>query len=118
MLSKKEVVSLCRGEHGDPFSVLGLHTDSKGRLWLRSLQPGAIAVSAIDPNNGQVIIELTVVRHYALALVFITPLVLLIIGAATGEGANVPLALERVVDTLVGAAVGTFAALAVRLRVE
>lgn len=66
----------------------------------------------------QVIIELTVVRHYALALVFITPLVLLIIGAATGEGANVPLALERVVDTLVGAAVGTFAALAVRLRVE
>mgnify|MGYP000547127896 FL=1 len=59
MLSKKEVVSLCRGEHGDPFSVLGLHTDSKGRLWLRSLQPGAIAVSAIDPNNGQVIIELT-----------------------------------------------------------
>jgi hypothetical protein len=44
-------------------------------------------------------IELTVVRHYALALVFITPLVLLIIGAATGEGANVPLALERVVDT-------------------
>lgn len=66
----------------------------------------------------QVTIELTVVRHYALALVFITPLVLLIIGAATGEGANVPLALERVVDTLVGAAVGTIAALAVRLRDE
>jgi hypothetical protein len=59
MLSKKEVVSLCRGEHGDPFSVLGLHTDAKGRLWLRSLQPGAIAVSAIDPNSGQVIVELT-----------------------------------------------------------
>ena len=66
----------------------------------------------------QVTIELTVVRHYALALVFITPLVLLIIGAATGDGANVPLALERVVDTLVGAAVGTIAALAVRLRDE
>ena len=58
MLSKKEVTSLCRGEHGDPFSVLGLHTDSKGRLWLRSLQPGAKAVSAIDPESGQVIVEL------------------------------------------------------------
>ena len=59
MLSKKEVVSLCRGEHGDPFSLLGLHTDAKGRLWLRSLQPGANAVSAIDPGTGQVIVELT-----------------------------------------------------------
>ena len=36
MLSKKEVVSLCRGEHGDPFAVLGMHADSKGRLWLRT----------------------------------------------------------------------------------
>ena len=41
MLSKAAVTSLCRGEHGDPFSVLGLHADSKGRLWLRTLQPGA-----------------------------------------------------------------------------
>ncbi|WP_448390205.1 FUSC family protein [Microbacterium aurum] len=66
----------------------------------------------------QFAIELVVVRHYALALVFITPLVLLIIGAATGDGASLPLALERVVDTLVGAAVGTIAALAVRLRAD
>ena len=66
----------------------------------------------------QFVIELVVVRHYALALVFITPLVLLIIGAATGDSASLPLALERVVDTLVGAAVGTVAALAVRLRAD
>lgn len=64
----------------------------------------------------QVAIELVVVRHYALALVFITPLVLLLIGAATGTAETLPLALERIVDTLVGAAVGTAAALAVRLR--
>ncbi|WP_314856060.1 FUSC family protein [uncultured Microbacterium sp.] len=66
----------------------------------------------------QFAIELVVVRHYALALVFITPLVLLIIGAATGDAASMPLAFERVVDTLVGAAIGTAAALAVRLRLD
>ena len=64
----------------------------------------------------QFAIELVVVRHYALALVFITPLVLLLIGAATGSAETLPLALERVVDTVVGAAVGTVAAFAVRLR--
>lgn len=66
----------------------------------------------------QFVIELVVVRHYALALVFITPLVLLIIGAATGDAGSMPLAFERVVDTLVGAAVGTVAALTVRLRAD
>lgn len=66
----------------------------------------------------QVAIELVVVRNYALALVFITPLVLLIIGAATGSVETLPLALERVVDTLVGAAVGTAAALAIPLGAD
>ena len=77
-------------------------------IWALGLLLGAL----------QVVIELTVVRHYALAVLFITPLVLLLIGAASGEGANITLALERVVDTIVGAAVGTIAALAVRLRDE
>ncbi len=58
MLSKAEVVSLCRGEHGDPFSVLGLHADAKGRIWLRSLQPGAKSVSVIDADSGEVLVEL------------------------------------------------------------
>ena len=58
MLSKAEVISLCRGEHGDPFAVLGLHADSKGRLWLRSLQPGANSVSVVDSESGEVLIEL------------------------------------------------------------
>jgi len=66
----------------------------------------------------QVAIEMVVVRHYALALVFITPLVLLLIGAATGTIETFPLALERIVDTIVGAAVGTAAALIVRLRAD
>ena len=58
MLSKAEVISLCRGEHGDPFAILGLHADSKGRLWLRSLQPGANSVSVVAKETGEVLIDL------------------------------------------------------------
>ena len=58
MLSKAEVISLCKGTHGDPFALLGLHTDSKSRLYLRNLQPGALSVSAIDAETGEVLIEL------------------------------------------------------------
>jgi 1,4-alpha-glucan branching enzyme len=53
MLSKLAVISICRGQHGDPFSVLGPHADAKGRLTLRTLQPGAISVSVIDAQSGQ-----------------------------------------------------------------
>ncbi|MDN8547719.1 FUSC family protein [Microbacterium sp. NM3R9] len=59
----------------------------------------------------QFVVELVVVRHYALALLFITPLVLLILGAAGGSGPE--LAIERVVDTAVGAALGTLSSLIV-----
>ena len=62
----------------------------------------------------QFAIELVVVRHYALALCFITPLVLLIIGSAGSGGAG--LAVERVVDTLVGSVVGVLAGLLVPRR--
>lgn len=51
-------------------------------------------------------IELVVVRHYALALVFITPLVLLLTGAATGTIGSLDVAGERIVDTIVGAVLG------------
>ncbi|MGN7967325.1 FUSC family protein [Microbacterium sp. 22179] len=51
-------------------------------------------------------IELVVVRHYALALAFITPLVLLLTGAATGSIGSLDVAGERIVDTIVGAVLG------------
>lgn len=54
----------------------------------------------------QFTVELVVVRNYALALVFITPLVLLLTGAVTGQIGSMDVALERVIDTLVGAALG------------
>jgi hypothetical protein len=47
-------------------------------------------------------IELVVVRNYALALVFITPLVLLITAAATGTADVTGAAWERVIDTAIG----------------
>ncbi len=58
MLNKAEVIALCRGEHGNPFAVLGMHADSKGRLWLRTLQPGAESVFVIDAETNDEIIEL------------------------------------------------------------
>jgi uncharacterized membrane protein YccC len=59
----------------------------------------------------QFAIELFVVRNYALALVFITPLVLLLTGAATGAVDSVAVATERVIDTLAGAALGALSGL-------
>lgn len=54
----------------------------------------------------QFTVELVVVRNYALALMIITPLVLLLTGAATGQIGSMDVALERVVDTVVGAVLG------------
>lgn len=54
----------------------------------------------------QFTIEITVVRHYALALVFITPLVLLLTSAATGDIGSLEFTLERIIDTIVGAVLG------------
>lgn len=58
----------------------------------------------------QFLIELVVVRNYALALVFITPLVLLISTAAVPGADPGGLASERVVDTLLGAVLGMLTA--------
>ncbi|GAA1469300.1 hypothetical protein GCM10017607_17680 [Microbacterium thalassium] len=54
----------------------------------------------------QFVIELLVVRNYGLALLFITPLVLLLTGAASGDIGSTAVAVERIIDTLVGSAIG------------
>lgn len=54
----------------------------------------------------QFAIEIVVVRNYALALTFITPLVLLLTSAATGVSGSIDVASERIIDTLVGATLG------------
>jgi len=59
----------------------------------------------------QFVIQLVVVRHYALALMFITPMVLLLTGAATGAGGSMGTLSERVIDTAIGAVLGTVSGL-------
>ncbi|HEY0374476.1 MAG TPA: FUSC family protein [Amnibacterium sp.] len=87
---------------------------------------GAFALLALVPLPGvalalvvaalQFVTELVVVRHYGLALVFITPLALTI--AEAGSTGPLPaLILDRIVDTSVGAAVAV-AVLVVDLAVE
>ena len=63
----------------------------------------------------QFIIEIFVVRNYALALVFITPLVLFIIGSVSGPGDLFATAGERVIDTIVGAVLAILAVLLINL---
>ncbi|WP_017792420.1 FUSC family protein [Leucobacter salsicius] len=58
----------------------------------------------------QFAIEFVVVRNYALALMFITPLVLLLTGAAVAGGDHVTTAGERVVDTVIGSAIAILTA--------
>ena len=53
------------------------------------------------------IIELTVVRHYAFASIFITPLTILLAEAATlGQGSTASLIQARFFDTMLGCLVG------------
>lgn len=54
----------------------------------------------------QFAIEIVVVRHYALALTFITPLVLLLTGAVTATVDSPAIASERIIDTMAGAVLG------------
>jgi 1,4-alpha-glucan branching enzyme len=58
MLDSAEIIALCRAEHGDPYAVLGMHTDADGGLWVRSLQPGALAVAVLDAKTGKQVAEL------------------------------------------------------------
>ena len=58
MLNDTDILAVSRGEHDDPFAVLGPHADNEGRFWLRTFQPGAKAVFAIAPKTGDVLAEL------------------------------------------------------------
>lgn len=105
-VSTSRRVALTRGIHRALGTAVG------GAIYVAlALLPLPGVVLGLVLGGLQFVIELVVVRHYALALVFITPLVLLIIGAAGGGGADV--AIERVVDTFVGAALGVASGLIV-----
>src|SRR4029079_18434623 len=42
-----DLVSLIRGQHGDPFRLLGAHVAPDGGVVVRALQPGARAVTLL-----------------------------------------------------------------------
>jgi 1,4-alpha-glucan branching enzyme len=56
------VSELLAGRHPDPFAVLGLHADDRGRWWIRALLPVATAVSLIDARTGRALVSLAL-RH-------------------------------------------------------
>jgi 1,4-alpha-glucan branching enzyme len=58
MLSSPQIDLIRHARHGDPFSVLGQHTDADGGLWLRAFLPSASAVSVVDADSGAVVGEL------------------------------------------------------------
>lgn len=98
-MSTSRRVTLTRGIHRAVGTAVGA-----GLYLALTFVPLAGIVLGLVLGALQYAIELVVVRHYALALAFITPLVLLILGAAGAGGPD--LAVERVIDTLVGAALG------------
>ena len=52
MLAEPDADALCRGRHGDPFAVLGLHALPGGGFGARCLQPGARQVELADARTG------------------------------------------------------------------
>nr|WP_237465054.1 FUSC family protein [Leucobacter luti] len=97
--------ALGRGLHRTAGTLLG------AAVYLAIAPLGASPVALVLLLTAlQFSIEIVVVRNYALALVFITPLVLLITGSAAG-GDPFASAGERVLDTAVGSALAIGSAL-------
>lgn len=53
-IERAAVEALIRGEHGDPFSILGPHAFAHG-LTIRTYLPGALGVELIDAVSGEVL---------------------------------------------------------------
>jgi 1,4-alpha-glucan branching enzyme len=52
MLTEAQVLSLVQARQADPFSLLGLHADAQGALWIRALLPRATEVLLHESENG------------------------------------------------------------------
>ena len=89
--------------------MLGTLTGAGVYALLALLHPAGLWL-ALLLGTLQFSIELVIVRHYALALTLITPMVLLLVGAATGTLGDMAVATERIIDTLVGASLGALSA--------
>jgi 1,4-alpha-glucan branching enzyme len=53
MLAEAHVQALLAARHPDPFSVLGLHLEDDGELWLRVCWPSVAAIDVLDAKTGR-----------------------------------------------------------------
>jgi 1,4-alpha-glucan branching enzyme len=53
MLPDADLEALLQARHPDPFSVLGMHADIDGHLWVRVLLPGVREVVLQDTGSGE-----------------------------------------------------------------
>ena len=53
MIDDAVIELISTASHGDPFSVLGMHADAKGSLWVRALLPGAAQVTVLDAADAK-----------------------------------------------------------------
>jgi len=63
MLTAAEVDALICGRQGDPFSVLGLHNDGDGGLWMRAFLPGASSVAIHEAVGAGKLVSSLTLRH-------------------------------------------------------
>ena len=52
MIADPDLERLLSARHADPFSVLGVHADADGWLWLRVFVPGAVGVDLLSPAGA------------------------------------------------------------------
>jgi 1,4-alpha-glucan branching enzyme len=58
VISQADIDALIHGQHANPFSVLGLHADASGKLYLRAFLPGANVVNVLDADGKKIIATL------------------------------------------------------------
>jgi 1,4-alpha-glucan branching enzyme len=61
-LADADIDGIVRGNHGDPFRVLGMHRDEAGAVVVRAFVPRAGSVEVLDANKSTVVAELSRIR--------------------------------------------------------
>ncbi|WP_062383439.1 FUSC family protein [Demequina iriomotensis] len=98
--------AVTRGLHRAVGTVLGV------AVYLAIAAAGMPAVAlALTLGTLQFITEITIARHYAIAVTAVTPLALVIVTASAGELGDLAVTGERIVDTALGAGLAVATAL-------
>ena len=54
----QQIIAIVAGNHADPFAFLGVHEDARGRLVVRTFQPGADRVAVLHGKTGEALADL------------------------------------------------------------